>query len=104
MPIRLDVSVVLGDDVMYVQGPARARLAGALHVGGTIGEPALSGQIQAVNGTITILGTPYTVSQGVLTFSEAGRALSAHLRERAGDCTARRACSWTSTACCPRPP
>jgi len=70
VPLRLDVPVELGDDVMYVQGPARARLAGTLHVGGTIGEPALSGQIQAVNGTIAILGTPYTISRGVLTFGE----------------------------------
>jgi len=55
---------------MYVQGPARARLTGALHVGGTIGHPLLSGQIQAVNGTVNILGTPFTIQQGVLTFSE----------------------------------
>ncbi|HLN13322.1 MAG TPA: translocation/assembly module TamB domain-containing protein, partial [bacterium] len=70
VPIRLDASVVLGDSVNYVQGPARARLTGGLHIGGTIGRPVLTGQVQAINGTINILGTPYTVSQGVLTFSE----------------------------------
>jgi len=70
-PVGLDVTIVLGSGVVYAQGPARADLDGALHIGGTLAKPALSGRIQALNGTIAILGTPYTVTSGTLNFSEA---------------------------------
>jgi len=70
-PVGLDVIVVLGSGVVYAQGPARADLDGAIHIGGTLAKPAVSGRIQSLNGTIAILGTPYNITSGTLIFSEA---------------------------------
>jgi translocation and assembly module TamB len=70
IPLALDASLVIGDDVTYVLGPARARLAGSVHASGTIQKPALSGQIEAVSGSVRLLGTPFTLTQAVATFSE----------------------------------
>ena len=88
IPVGLDVSMNLGDGVAYVQGPVRAQLAGSLHLGGTLGSPALSGEIRSLNGTLSLLGTPYTVTDGQLVFAEANGLnpqISAHAQAMYGD-------------------
>ncbi|HLJ60954.1 MAG TPA: translocation/assembly module TamB domain-containing protein [bacterium] len=88
IPVALDVSVNLGDAVAYAQGPVRADLAGGLHVGGTISDPAVSGAIRSLTGTISLLGTPYTVTEGQLVFSEASglnAQITAHAQAMYGD-------------------
>ncbi len=70
-PVGLDVNVVAGDDVEFNQGAVRAQLAGAVHAGGTLNRPALSGTIRSVQGTIDLLGATFQVTEGTVTFSEA---------------------------------
>ncbi len=88
IPVGLDVAVKLGDNVAYAQGPVRAELSGGIHVGGTLARPALSGEIRALNGTLALFGTPYTVTDGSVVFSEASGLnpqISAHAQAMYGD-------------------
>jgi translocation and assembly module TamB len=71
LPVALDVTLQSGDDVRFAQGAVQTTLAGEVHVGGTPGAPRLAGRVQAVDGTITLLGTPFTLAQGEAVFSEA---------------------------------
>lgn len=70
-PVALDVSVVAGDDVWYDQGSVRAAVAGQVHVGGTPDQPTLSGRVRSLAGTISLLGTSFTLTEGEAAFSEA---------------------------------
>jgi hypothetical protein len=45
-------------------------LTGNVHAGGTLADPKLSGEIRSENGTINLLGTPFTIVEGRATFSE----------------------------------
>lgn len=70
-PVALDVTLQSGDNVRLVQGAVRTTLVGDVHVGGTAEAPKLSGRVRAVDGTITLLGTPFTLAEGEAAFSEA---------------------------------
>ncbi len=71
LPLALDLRVAAGNDVSFNAGVVRAQLGGAVHVGGTLGDPRLSGTVRSLNGTITILGTPFAITSGEAVFSEA---------------------------------
>jgi translocation and assembly module TamB len=83
-PIGLDLSIRAGDDVTLDEGPVRAQLGGAIHVGGTMGTPSLSGTVQSLGGVLDILGTPFTITEGQAAFSEAlGFEPQVHARAQA---------------------
>jgi len=69
--LALDVNVLTGSNVRFNQGAVRALLGGRVHVGGTVGDPKLSGREQSVNGTISFLGNTFTLTEGEVVFSEA---------------------------------
>jgi translocation and assembly module TamB len=69
--LALDVNVLAGGNVRFNQGAVRALLGGSVHLGGTVGDPRLSGRVQSVNGTISILGKTFTLTDGQAIFSEA---------------------------------
>jgi translocation and assembly module TamB len=69
--VPLDVAITPTGDVWFDTGPIRAELGGAVHVGGTARQPQLSGTVQALQGTIVLLGTPFDLTEGQAVFSEA---------------------------------
>ncbi len=70
-PVALDFTAVAGDDVWYGQGSVRAALDGRVHIGGTPAQPTLSGRVGSHAGTISLLGTSFTLTEGEAVFSEA---------------------------------
>jgi len=70
-PVGLDIAIVAGDDVWFSEGAVRAELGGAVHAGGTLGQPKLSGTIRSLGGTVTLLGTLFQLTDGEAMFSEA---------------------------------
>ncbi len=69
--VGLAVNVAAGDNVAFDAGVVRAHLAGEVRVGGTLGAPRLSGTVRSLDGTVAILGTPFTIVEGEAAFSEA---------------------------------
>ncbi len=69
--VALDIAIFPSTDVWYDNGPVRAELGGALHLGGTARQPKLSGSVRSLQGTIVILGTPFDLIEGQAVFSEA---------------------------------
>jgi autotransporter translocation and assembly factor TamB len=83
-PIGLDMSIRAGDNVRLDEGAVRADLTGGIHVGGTMGDPTLSGTVQSLEGVLDILGTPFTITEGQAAFSEAlGFEPQVHARAQA---------------------
>lgn len=70
-PLGLDVNVAASNDVWFNEGPVRAQLGGAVHVGGTLARPALSGTVRSGQGEIALFGTSFQLTEGEATFSEA---------------------------------
>lgn len=82
--LGFDVAMLSGTNLKYDEGPVRADLNGALHLGGTLAQPALSGQVRSLEGTIWIFGRPFTVTEGNLLFlGEPGLAPEIHARAQA---------------------
>jgi len=69
-PVGLDVNVIASNNVWFDAGAVRAQLGGAVHVGGTVGRPALSGTVRSLQGAVALLGTQFQLTEGVATFSE----------------------------------
>ena len=69
-PVRLDVNVATGTDVYYGEGPVQLALAGAVHAGGTLADPRLSGEVRSDGGSVDLFGTVFTVVEGRAVFSE----------------------------------
>jgi translocation and assembly module TamB len=69
-PVALDVNIGTNGNLSYGEGPVLLALAGAVHAGGTLADPKLSGDIRSDGGTVNLFGTPFTVVEGRATFSE----------------------------------
>ena len=70
-PVALDLTATAGDGVWYDQGSVRAAVGGQVHIGGTPAQPSLSGRVRSREGTISLLGTSFTLTEGEAVFSEA---------------------------------
>ncbi len=67
--LALDVTVLArGNNLRYEDGAVSASLGGSIHLGGTLVRPVLAGRVTAVDGTIMVLGTPFTVTEGSVVF------------------------------------
>jgi translocation and assembly module TamB len=70
--INLDIAVDAPRAVFVGGRGLNAELGGALHVGGTGGEPAISGGFDMRNGTINMAGSTLTFTSGRVSFNGSG--------------------------------
>ncbi|MCS7235413.1 MAG: translocation/assembly module TamB domain-containing protein [Armatimonadota bacterium] len=89
-PVDLDLELLAGEGLFVIAGPVRLQMGGALHVGGTVGQPALSGTVRGRGGEYRAFGTTFTVEEGVAVFQEfrgTQPVVSARATTRVGDVT-----------------
>jgi autotransporter translocation and assembly factor TamB len=90
LPIELDLDLAAGEGLFVVAGPVRLQAGGGLHVGGTLGRPALSGTVTGRGGEYRAFGTTFVVEEGTAVFQEfrgTEPLISARARTRVGDVT-----------------
>jgi autotransporter translocation and assembly factor TamB len=66
--LALDVNVVAADNVWVANRMAKIETAVALHVGGTLGKPVVSGEISAIQGEAFYLSRQFRLESGSLRF------------------------------------
>lgn len=90
LPLDLDLEMLAGEGLFVVAGPVRLQAGGALHVGGTLERPALSGTVTGRGGEYRALGTTFVVEEGAAVFQEfrgTEPLLTARASTRVGDVT-----------------
>lgn len=78
---NLDLEIKTSDDIVVRGFGIDLMLAGAVHVGGTVLEPALDGKITATRGNVNYLGTKFALVHGSAEFA-AARGLNPYLNVR----------------------
>jgi translocation and assembly module TamB len=68
--VKLDVDLEVGQKMVFILGPVQADIAGAVHAGGTLGQPLLSGRITSPRGEVTFLGASFRIVGAEAVFSE----------------------------------
>lgn len=89
-PVELDLEMVAGQGLFVVAGPVRLQAGGALHVGGTLASPALSGTVTGRGGEYRAFGTTFVLEEGAAVFQEfrgTEPLLTARASTRVGDVT-----------------
>lgn len=68
--LALDVTVEAGKDAAFTLGAIRAQVEGTVHVGGTLGDPRLSGRVTSPEGEVAFLGSTFRLTGGEAVFAE----------------------------------
>ena len=68
--VKLDVNLEVGQKVVLVLGPVRTDIVGAVHAGGTLARPLLSGRITSPGGEVAAMGANFRLLDGEAVFSE----------------------------------
>lgn len=68
--LALDMTLEAGKDTTFTLGAIRAQVEGAVHVGGTLGNPLLSGRVTSPEGEVAFLGSTFRLTDGQAVFSE----------------------------------
>jgi translocation and assembly module TamB len=68
--VKLDVNLELGQKVVLVLGPVRSDIVGAVHAGGALARPLLSGRITSPSGEVAAMGANFRLLDGEAVFSE----------------------------------
>lgn len=78
---NLDLDVHTADDVIVRGFGVDLMLAGAVHVGGTVQDPALDGKVTVTRGNVNYLGTKFALLHGSAEFASA-RGINPYLDVR----------------------
>jgi autotransporter translocation and assembly factor TamB len=68
--LRLDMSLEAGPNTTFTLGAIRAKVEGAVHVGGTLAQPLMSGRVTSPEGEVAFLGSTFRLTGGEAVFAE----------------------------------
>ncbi len=68
--LKLDMTLEAGRNTTFTLGAIRAQVEGAVHVGGTLAQPSMSGRVTSPEGEVAFLGSTFRLTGGEAVFSE----------------------------------